>query len=100
MARAKIGLAGQVMIESKPKKTRQGFGKNTKYAATSRNNAKKRYRGQGNHLPFLFARITMTEPTSDFLDNLAAKQHEKMLREVAGDHKNTDKDDEPQLLEE
>ena len=53
-----------------------------------------------NHLPFLFARITMTEPTSDFLDNLAAKQHEKMLREVAGDHKNTDKDDEPQLLEE
>lgn len=53
-----------------------------------------------NHLPFLFACITMTEPTSDFLDNLAAKQHEKMLREVAGDHKNTDKDDEPQLLEE
>ncbi len=53
-----------------------------------------------NHLPFFFARITMTEPTSDFLDNLAAKQHEKMLREVAGDHKNTDKDDEPQLLEE
>tara|TARA_Y100000592_G_scaffold83237_1_gene132825 strand:+ start:2127 stop:2273 length:147 start_codon:yes stop_codon:yes gene_type:complete len=47
MARAKIGLAGQMMIESKPKKTRQGFGKNTKYAATSRNNAKKRYRGQG-----------------------------------------------------
>ena len=47
MARAKIGLAGQVMIESNPKKTRQGFGKNTKYAATSRNNAKKKYRGQG-----------------------------------------------------
>ena len=53
-----------------------------------------------NYLPSFFARITMTEPTSDFLDNLAAKQHEKMLREVAGDHKNTDKDDEPQLLEE
>ena len=50
--------------------------------------------------PSFFARITMTEPNSDFLDNLAAKQHEKMLREVAGDHKNTDKDDEPQLLEE
>ena len=50
--------------------------------------------------PSFFARITMTEPTSDFLDNLAAKQHEKLLREVAGDHKNTDKDDEPQLLEE
>jgi len=52
------------------------------------------------YTPLFFARITMTEPTSDFLDNLAAKQHEKMLREVAGDHKNTDKDDEPQLLEE
>lgn len=34
-------------IESKPKKTRQGLGKHTKYAASSRNGAKKRYRGQG-----------------------------------------------------
>tara|TARA_Y100000004_G_scaffold196451_1_gene266506 strand:- start:5183 stop:5329 length:147 start_codon:yes stop_codon:yes gene_type:complete len=47
MAKAKIGLSGGVFIEGKPKKTRQGSGKNTKYAATSRNNAKKRYRGQG-----------------------------------------------------
>ncbi|WLW37390.1 hypothetical protein [Synechococcus phage S-RS29] len=47
MAKAKIGLSGGVFIEGKPKKTRQGAGKNTKYAATSRNNAKKRYRGQG-----------------------------------------------------
>ena len=47
MARAKIGLGGQVMIESQPKKTRQGQGKNTKYAASSRNKAKKCYRGQG-----------------------------------------------------
>ena len=30
-----------------PKKTRQGSGKHTKYAATSRNKAGKRYRGQG-----------------------------------------------------
>ena len=29
------------------KKTRQGNSKNTKIAATSRNSAKKRYRGQG-----------------------------------------------------
>jgi hypothetical protein len=35
------------MIESKPKKTRQGTGAHTKYAATSRNGARKRYRGQG-----------------------------------------------------
>ena len=47
MARAKIGLGGKVTIESTPKVTRQGSSKNTKYAATSRNNAKKRYRGQG-----------------------------------------------------
>ena len=30
-----------------PKKTRQGRGKHTKYAASSRNRAKKRRRGQG-----------------------------------------------------
>jgi len=39
-------LNGQ-LIESKPKKTRQGTGKHTKYAATSRNAKRKRYRGQG-----------------------------------------------------
>ena len=47
MAVRKMSKTGQVKIESKPKKTRQGSGKNTKYAATSRNNARKRYRGQG-----------------------------------------------------
>ena len=36
-----------VQIESKPKSTLQGLGKNTKYSATSRNSAKKKYRGQG-----------------------------------------------------
>ena len=34
-------------IESKPKSTLQGLGKHTKYAATSRNKARKKYRGQG-----------------------------------------------------
>jgi hypothetical protein len=34
-------------IESKPKSTRQGCSMNTKYAATSRNKARKPYRGQG-----------------------------------------------------
>jgi len=38
---------GDSLIESRPKKTRQGRGKHTKYSATSRNGAKKRYRGQG-----------------------------------------------------
>ena len=38
---------GVDMIESRPKKTRQGSGKHTKYAASSRNNKKKQYRGQG-----------------------------------------------------
>ena len=47
MAKMKKSLTGQNMIESIPKKTRQGNGQHTKYASTSRNNAKKRYRGQG-----------------------------------------------------
>jgi len=34
-------------IESTPKRTRQGHGKHTKCAASSRNAKKKRYRGQG-----------------------------------------------------
>ena len=34
-------------IETHPKKTRQGNGKHSKYSATSRNSARKRYRGQG-----------------------------------------------------
>jgi hypothetical protein len=40
-------LNGKVIIESNPKNTRQGDGSNTKYAATSRNAARKKYRGQG-----------------------------------------------------
>lgn len=38
---------GSAFIESQPKKTRQGSGKHTKYAASSRNGKPKRYRGQG-----------------------------------------------------
>ena len=34
-------------ISSPPKKSRQGNGKHTKYASTSRNSARKRSRGQG-----------------------------------------------------
>lgn len=47
MAKIKKSLMGSAMIESQPKNTRQGHGKHTKYAATSRNGAKKAYRGQG-----------------------------------------------------
>ena len=47
-----------------------------------------------------FTRIKMTEPQSDFLDNLAAKQHEKLIREVAGDYKNTDEEEGPRDLSE
>tara|TARA_B100002019_G_scaffold228725_1_gene202057 strand:+ start:585 stop:734 length:150 start_codon:yes stop_codon:yes gene_type:complete len=47
MARSKVGLSGGQMIESRPKKTRQGCGQHTKYAASSRNGKRKRYRGQG-----------------------------------------------------
>ena len=41
-------LTNKVLIESKPKKTRQGRSQHTKLSSTSRNGAKKRYRGQGN----------------------------------------------------
>jgi len=34
-------------IQTTPKKTRQGQGKNTKYSPTARNSARKAYRGQG-----------------------------------------------------
>ena len=47
MAAIKKSLLGTVFIESQPKKSRQGSGQQTKYAATSRNKARKRYRGQG-----------------------------------------------------
>ena len=48
MAKIKKGALGvSDYIDSLPKKTRQGQGKHTKYAASSRNNAKKRNRGQG-----------------------------------------------------
>ena len=43
----KRSLSGGNFIQGRPKKTRQGEGQHTKYAASSRNNAKKRYRGQG-----------------------------------------------------
>jgi hypothetical protein len=36
-----------MQIESKPKRTRQGQGKNTKYASTSSNKARKKYNRQG-----------------------------------------------------
>ncbi len=45
--RSKIGISGIKFEPGKPKLTRQGASKNTKYAATSRNKAKKMYRGQG-----------------------------------------------------
>jgi len=38
---------GKKEIESVKKKSRQGDGRNTKYAATSRNGARKPMRGQG-----------------------------------------------------
>lgn len=47
MAARSRSLSGSKLIESTPKKTRQGRGQHTKYAATSRNKARKRYRGQG-----------------------------------------------------
>ena len=40
-------MKGGTYTPGKPKKTRQGKSKSTLLSATSRNKAKKRYRGQG-----------------------------------------------------
>ena len=45
--RSKVGLVKDGFMPGKPKKTRQGQGKNTKFAASSRNSARKPYMGQG-----------------------------------------------------
>ena len=45
--KSKTGIYKDGFMPGNPKNTRQGNGKNTKYAATSCNNAKKAYRGQG-----------------------------------------------------
>ena len=47
MAKVKKSLSGDTMIESRPKKSRQGMGKHSKLSATSSRPKKKRYRGQG-----------------------------------------------------
>ena len=48
MAKATQGAWGtSSYVPATPKKTRQGRGQNTKLAASSRNAARKRYRGQG-----------------------------------------------------
>jgi hypothetical protein len=47
MAKLKKSLSGQVVIESKPKKTYQGSSNNTKLSKKSNGRNKKRYRGQG-----------------------------------------------------
>ena len=47
MAKAKTGLNKSGYATETPKKTRQGNGNGTKYAASSRNSARKAYRGQG-----------------------------------------------------
>ncbi len=45
--RSKVGVVKDGFMPGKPKKTRQGSGKNTKDAASSLNGKPKAYRGQG-----------------------------------------------------
>ena len=44
---SKKNATGAQTIQSQPKNTLQGNGKSTKYSATSRNKARKPYKGQG-----------------------------------------------------
>ena len=49
------------VIESHPKKTRQGMGKNTKYASSPSNKSRKKYRGQGKWTKFnMISKVGMT----------------------------------------
>ena len=45
-------LSGNEFVETIPKKTSQGRGKHTKYAATSSNKPKKTYQGKGKHTKY------------------------------------------------
>jgi hypothetical protein len=47
MAKSKGSLTKSNYLPGPPKKSRQGRGLGTKYAASSRNGARKKYRGQG-----------------------------------------------------
>lgn len=47
MAKLKASLTNKVVIESKPKKTRQGRSRNTSLSATPTRGKLRRYRGQG-----------------------------------------------------
>ncbi len=48
MAKSRQGIYGTAdFFFAPPKKTRQGRSENTKLASSSRNKAKKKYRGQG-----------------------------------------------------
>ncbi len=47
MAKSRQGIYGTDFFYAPPKKTRQGRSENTKLAPSSRNKAKKKYRGQG-----------------------------------------------------
>jgi hypothetical protein len=48
MAKSGGVTKGSSYIPGPPKKSRQGKGAGTKYAASSRNKSRKKYRGQGN----------------------------------------------------
>lgn len=63
-AKAKGGLNKNLSyIPGPPKKSRQGMGNGTKYAATSRNKARKPYRGQGKQSKYfqITTKLTMAD---------------------------------------
>ena len=75
-------------VESIPKKTRQGTGKHTKYAASSRNKSKKKYRGQGQVLvinmedsdrPYLQIPLAPPEWYQEMLEKERKKNEEDQL---------------------
>jgi len=57
MAKTMVSPTGDFVVTT-PKKTRQGSSVRTKIAPTSRNSARKRYRGQGRWLKWTTAMMT------------------------------------------
>jgi len=78
MAKMKKSLSGDVFVESIPKKSRQGNGKHSKYSATSRNSARKRYRGQGKWRKMLLRGHFLM--LNKYLDKMSINKSRKLLK--------------------
>ena len=69
-------MKGGGYVEGRPKKSRQGAGKHTKLSATSRDGAKKRYRGQGRCIESNHTLFVLKKPIA------SRTNHTKVCRKI------------------